>query len=73
MTRARDGFQIEVYGRTFSMWYDRADRVWVIAQIDGAGNQIGEADYAASRDLALIYIGITGNDLAGRAGDLRKD
>lgn len=39
-------------GRTL-FWYDRSLRLWTIAKRDDRGNQIGEAEYATSKDEAM--------------------
>jgi len=37
-------------------WYDKRQRLWVIQLVDSRGNQIGDADYSATkkgRDFAI--------------------
>jgi hypothetical protein len=38
------------YVRNVRYWYDRPTRCWWAAQFDDAGNQMGDAVYAATRD-----------------------
>ena len=52
------GTRHEIYGVVYDIWYDRAERSWVIQVKDHDDNQVGNAQYAATRDLALISAGL---------------
>ena len=52
------GTRHEIGGHVYDIWYDRAVRSWVIQVKDHEDNQVGNAQYAATRDLALIYVGL---------------
>jgi len=52
------GTRHEIYGVVYDVWYDRTVRSWVIQVKDREDNQVGDAQYAATRDLALIYVGL---------------
>lgn len=47
-----------VFGRSFTVWYDRHERMWTILEHNGSGDQVGNATYAQSRDWALVYVGM---------------
>ena len=47
-----------IFGVLYDVWYDRGAGSWVVQVKDADGNQVGSAQYAATRDLALIYAGI---------------
>ncbi len=51
----KDRNLFRIYGRTFQV--SREATVWCVQELDAQGNQIGDAVFAPSRDLALIYIG----------------
>ena len=47
-----------IYGVRYDIWYDRAGCSWVVQVKDADGDQVGSAQYAPTRDLALIYAGL---------------
>ena len=51
--------EFAIAGRRFRVFYDRAARVWTVLELNAAGDQIGDAQYSPTRDLALVYIGMT--------------
>ena len=48
----------EIFGVRYDIWYDRSVRSWVVQTKDADNNQVGAAEYAPTRDLALIYAGL---------------
>lgn len=42
--------KVHKYQNGWEAWYDRSWRIWVVAQFDSIGNQIGECDYTANKD-----------------------
>lgn len=48
----------EIFGVRYDIWYDRSVRSWTTLVKDADGNQVGPAQYAPTRDLALIYVGL---------------
>ena len=47
-----------IYGVHYDISYDRSIRSWTTLVMDADGNQVGSAQYAPTRDLALIYAGL---------------
>jgi hypothetical protein len=50
--------ELEIFGRRFRIFYARAERVWTAIEVNAAGDQLGDAQFAATRDLALVGVGI---------------
>lgn len=48
----------EIFGVRYDIWYDRAGCSWVVQVKDADNNQVGAAQYAPTRDLALITAGL---------------
>lgn len=46
----------------YTIFYDREQRLWTAFRTDSVGNQITEAQYASSKDEALILLGMTWNE-----------
>lgn len=59
MTATTTGFSLTVNDRTFDVFYDRAVRLWTVIEMDEAQSQIGDAQYAQTRDMACVYVGLT--------------
>ena len=47
-----------IFGARYDIWYDRSVRSWTTLVMDADGNQVGPAQYAPTRDSALIYAGL---------------
>lgn len=58
-------FEVTIYGRRFRAFYRRTSRDWCAQEVDAADNQIGEAWNAATRDYALVYIGMMASSTRG--------
>lgn len=50
-------YKVVVFGREFEVYYD-PKYGWTIVEQDKNGYQVGEAQYAESRDMAFVYVGI---------------
>lgn len=46
----------------YIIFYDRSERLWTTYRTDAEGNQITEAQYASTKDQALILLGMTWNE-----------
>ena len=54
----QSGTTLTVFNRRFDVFYDRGIRSWTIIEKNASGNQVGDASYAASHDMACVSVGI---------------
>jgi hypothetical protein len=47
--------KLMIFNRNFEYWFDR---VWYAMEVDGDGNQIGEAIDSYDRDMLLVLVGV---------------
>lgn len=40
--------------KDWEYWYDRPSKTWWIAKFDSEGNQIGDAEHGATKELILM-------------------
>lgn len=54
-TRSEQFSTLEIYGRRFRIFYSPTARGWIAQEVDVDGYQIGDAQDAPTRDLAIVY------------------
>lgn len=54
----RNGYSVNTGdGRLVEVWYDRSLRLWTAFRVDEEGNQISDAIYDISKELATEWAG----------------
>jgi len=48
---------LTIFSRTFGVYYNRTERMWVASETDADGNVVW-LERAISRDLAMVYVGV---------------